>query len=229
MSIHGARTHSAIERAYEKTRDRTGPRDQAGPGDRNRGGAEDDVLLLTEMVTEDGSVVSLANDAADAPEADPPVFDVAAWHGARAIEDSEMAAAIALATGSSFTTMGLLMPLAITITYSKLAVINQAGPHHHLMIASIGAVLAGAIFGDHCSPISDTTVLSSIASGCTLEEHVWTQLPYALLTATVAMLAGDTLCSKLGLSPWLGLGIGVVLLFAVVRLLGKPVPKKVSG
>jgi len=91
MSIQSARTHSAIERAYEKTRDRTGSRDRID------GGVEDDVLLLTEMVAEDGSVVSLANAVADAPEAAPPVFDVAAWHGARAIEDSEMAAAVALA------------------------------------------------------------------------------------------------------------------------------------
>ena len=94
MSPRIARTQSAIERAYEKSLDRT------DPGDRIAGGAEDDVLLLTEVVAEDGSVVSLAEDAlgaADAPEAAPPAFDVAAWYSARAIEDSEMAAAVALA------------------------------------------------------------------------------------------------------------------------------------
>ena len=52
-------------------------------------------------------------------------------------------------------------------------------------------MLAGSIFGDHCSPISDTTILSSIASGCRHEEHVWTQLPYAVVTAIVAMGLGD--------------------------------------
>ena len=57
-----------------------------------------------------------------------------------------------------------------------------------LFYASVGSVLAGAIFGDHCSPISDTTVLSSIASGCTLESHVWTQLPYALTVGICATL-----------------------------------------
>lgn len=94
MSIPVARVESAIERAYEKTRDRSGRRDRPG------GRAEDDVLLLTEMIAEDGSVVSLANDVnhkANAPEAAPAVFDVAAWYGARAIADSEMAAAAVLA------------------------------------------------------------------------------------------------------------------------------------
>ncbi|QDU46070.1 Malate-2H(+)/Na(+)-lactate antiporter [Symmachiella dynata] len=101
-----------------------------------------------------------------------------------------LAGVISLATGSSFTTMGLLMPLAITITHSKLALLNQGDPSHHLMVASIGAVLSGAIFGDHCSPISDTTVLSSAATNCDHLDHVGTQVPYALTVAGVSLLFG---------------------------------------
>lgn len=132
-----------------------------------------------------------------------------------------LAAVIALSTGSSFTTMGLLMPLAITITYSKLALLNEASPHHHLMIASIGAVLAGAIFGDHCSPISDTTVLSSAATGCDHLAHVTTQIPYALTVAAVSLLLGYV---PIGLGyhflPAL-LPMGGVVLFLIVQFYGR--------
>ena len=95
-----------------------------------------------------------------------------------------------------------------------------------LFYASVGSVLAGAIFGDHCSPISDTTVLSSIASGCSLEAHVWTQLPYALIAAGAEIMLGDILCPRFGLSPWIGLGLGAVALFGVIRLAGR---RAVSG
>jgi len=88
-------------------------------------------------------------------------------------------------------------------------------------------VLAGAIFGDHCSPISDTTVLSSVASGCRHEEHVWTQIPYAVVTAIAAMGLGDVMCSVYG-QPWYyGLGAGAVFLLLVVLIFGrraKPLP-----
>ena len=60
----------------------------------------------------------------------------------------------------------------------------------HIMYSAISCVLAGAVWGDHCSPISDTTVLSSIASGCDHIEHVRTQLPYALLVGSVAIGVG---------------------------------------
>ncbi len=90
-----------------------------------------------------------------------------------------------------------------------------------LFYACVGSVLAGAIFGDHCSPISDTTVLSSVASGCRHEEHVWTQLPYAIVGAIAAMGLGDVLCSVYN-QPWYyGLGAGAILLTLIVLIIGR--------
>ena len=83
-------------------------------------------------------------------------------------------------------------------------------------------MLAGAIFGDHCSPISDTTVLSSTASGSDHVDHVRTQLPYALIVAGAAMAFGY-LPAGYGLSPLIGLVLASVVLAAVVRWVAKPV------
>ena len=88
------------------------------------------------------------------------------------------------------------------------------------MIGSVGGVLAGAIFGDHCSPISDTTILSSQASGCDHVEHVRTQLPYALLVGAVSIVLG-TLPVGFGVSPWLLLPTGTVMLIVAMFVLGK--------
>jgi len=90
-----------------------------------------------------------------------------------------------------------------------------------LFYASVGSVLAGSVFGDHCSPISDTTVLSAIASECTLEEHVWTQLPYALIVAIAAMAVGDVMSSYYGYPWYQGLGAGAVLILLLVLIIGR--------
>ena len=81
-------------------------------------------------------------------------------------------------------------------------------------------MLAGAVFGDHCSPISDTTILSSLATGADHVDHVRTQLPYALTVAGVALLLGY-LPAGWGLSPWLSLAAGLVVLLVVVLRLGR--------
>jgi Na+/H+ antiporter NhaC len=87
---------------------------------------------------------------------------------------------------------------------------------------SLGAVLDGAIFGDHCSPISDTTIMSSIASSCKLIDHVRTQLPYSLLVAAIALLCAYA-PSALGLAPkWsllLAVTIMACILLAATRLM----------
>ncbi len=134
------------------------------------------------------------------------------------------AAVISFATGTSWGTMGILCPLTVEISARLMTGLEQ-GEALALFYASVGSVLAGAVFGDHCSPISDTTVLSSIASGCRHEEHVWTQIPYALVAAIGAMALGDVLCSVYK-QPWyLGLGAGVVFLLLVVYVAGRrPVP-----
>ncbi len=134
------------------------------------------------------------------------------------------AAGISFATGTSWGTMGILCPLTVEIA-ARLATDLEPAVATNLFYASVGSVLAGAVFGDHCSPISDTTVLSSMAAGCKHEEHVWTQLPYALLAAVAAMGLGDVMCNVYQ-QPWyygLGAGAGFLLLF--VFIVGRrPVP-----
>jgi Na+/H+ antiporter NhaC len=102
-----------------------------------------------------------------------------------------LAAMTAFATGTSWGTMSILIPLAVPIAFG---LAQDAGfdpaAAHRILLGAISSVLAGAIFGDHCSPISDTTVLSSMASGCDHVDHVRTQLPYALAVALVAMGTG---------------------------------------
>lgn len=136
-----------------------------------------------------------------------------------------LASAVAFSTGTSWGTMGILMPLAIQVTYRLLSVNSgetSADVEHPIMIAAIGSVLAGAIFGDHCSPISDTTVLSSQASGCDHMAHVWTQIPYALFVATIAVICG-TLPIGWGISVWPVLGTGAALLVIGLLLMGRTV------
>ena len=129
-------------------------------------------------------------------------------------------ALISFATGTSWTTMGILCPVTVTVAAHLLSgVPPETGLP--LFYSAVGSVLAGSIFGDHCSPISDTTVLSSIASGCPHEEHVWTQLPYALLTALVAILVGNVLRDVYGQPWWVGMIAGAVILWILVLLIGR--------
>jgi Na+/H+ antiporter NhaC len=125
-----------------------------------------------------------------------------------------LGAGIAFATGSSWSTMSILLPLVVGLAYTLGEQTPELGGHA-LLILSIGAVLEGSIFGDHCSPLSDTTVLSSTASATDLMDHVHTQLPYALLAMGVSVLCGYLPSTFLGWSPWacLALGIGALLLF----------------
>lgn len=92
-----------------------------------------------------------------------------------------IAGAMAFSTGTSWGSFGLLLPIAGQIMTNV-----QGGDE--LLLASFGAVLAGAVLGDHCSPISDTTILSSTGSGANVITHVTTQLPYALVSGTIALL-----------------------------------------
>jgi len=133
-----------------------------------------------------------------------------------------LAAIAAFATGSSWGAMGILFPLVMPLTWAVMIKQGQAGPDDmHILYSSISAVLAGAVWGDHCSPISDTTIMSSLASGCDHIEHVRTQMPYAITVGAVAVLFGSLLTS-LGPPWWLGMTLGLVVLWLILRFYGEP-------
>lgn len=131
-----------------------------------------------------------------------------------------LAAVVAFSTGTSWGTMGILVPMVIQTTDALLSGGSGLSANDPILLCSIGGVLAGAVFGDHCSPISDTTVLSSQSSGCDHLAHVWTQMPYALLAGIVSVLLG-TLPLGFGVSVWLLLPLQIASLVVLMRLLGK--------
>jgi Na+/H+ antiporter NhaC len=130
-----------------------------------------------------------------------------------------MSAVVAFATGTSWGTMSILLPLVVGMSYSMGETSDLGGML--LMAMSIGAVLEGSIFGDHCSPISDTTVLSSTASASDHIDHVRTQMPYAVLVMLVAISIGYLPCAFTGAHPFVSLSGAAALLAAIVFLLGK--------
>jgi Na+/H+ antiporter NhaC len=134
-----------------------------------------------------------------------------------------LAAITAFSTGTSWGTMGILIPLAVPTAFGVATSSGFDAQHANaILLCSISAVLAGAIFGDHCSPISDTTVLSSMASGCDHVDHVRTQLPYALLAGLVALATGYV-PAGFGVPPLLCLAAGMIVLAVLLRVLGHPV------
>ena len=128
-----------------------------------------------------------------------------------------LGAIISFATGTSYGTMGILMPLTIPLAYS----ISQ---EPLFLSINIGAVLTGAIFGDHCSPISDTTILSSMGASCDHIDHVNTQLFYAVPVAIIAILFGYIPVS-LGMPVWISLLTGSGIVFLLIFFVGKKIDK----
>ncbi len=122
---------------------------------------------------------------------------------------------VAFSTGTSFGTTAIMIPIAF-----PLAMGVTGGEVNSLVIATIASVTCGAIFGDHCSPISDTTIMSSMGSGSDLMDHVRTQIPYAVTAAAVAAVCGF-LPAAAGISPIILIPIGIIVLWVIVRLLGK--------
>src|SRR6056297_1049185 len=133
-----------------------------------------------------------------------------------------VAALTAFSTGSSWGTMGILLPLMVPLAWALMAAQGMAGPEHlPILYATVASVMGGAVWGDHCSPISDTTILSSMASQCDHIEHVRTQLPYALLAGAAALLFG-ALPAGFGVPWWVGLTLGAAVLIGIVRWKGQP-------
>ncbi|MGL6107283.1 Na+/H+ antiporter NhaC family protein [Romboutsia sp.] len=131
-----------------------------------------------------------------------------------------LGAIISFSTGTAYGTMGILMPLAVPLAHS----IN---PEMSFIIVSTSAVLTGAIFGDHCSPISDTTILSSMGAGCNHIDHVKTQMPYALFVAVITVVFGY-IPAGFGLPAYIVLPISLVAIFLGVQILGKRVDIEVD-
>ena len=131
-----------------------------------------------------------------------------------------LAGAIAFATGTSWGTFGVLVPIAVTIL----------GGSGTLTLITVSATLGGAVYGDHISPISDTTILASAGAECNHVDHVNTQLPYATLIAVIAaisyVVAG--LCATMGglLSALIMWAVALVLFFAAVLFIKMLAKKK---
>jgi len=134
-----------------------------------------------------------------------------------------VAAAVSFSTGTSWGTMTILTPLTIPLVIQITQFHDiSAAAQHSILLSGIAAILSGAVFGDHSSPISDTTIMSSMASTADHVDHVRTQLPYAMTVAAVCMLLGYV-PAALGLPVPAVLLICLVVVFLIVRFLGKPV------
>ena len=134
-----------------------------------------------------------------------------------------MAAATAFATGTSWGTMAIMTPIFLPLTWAILLAHGQTDiGHYYVLYSTVACILSGAVWGDHCSPISDTTILSSMAAGCNHIDHVLTQIPYALIVGLVAILFG-TLPAGFGFPWWGSLIISTIILCLILRLFGKKV------
>jgi Na+/H+ antiporter NhaC len=137
-----------------------------------------------------------------------------------------IAGVIAFSTGTSWGTMAILMPIVIPLAYQLPALNADIDPalQSVIFLSSIASILAGATFGDHCSPISDTTILSSMASGADHIDHVKTQLPYAFIAAGVSIIFGY-LPAGYGFYGWESLLAGTAAIILIVRFMGKKVDR----
>lgn len=122
---------------------------------------------------------------------------------------------LAFATGTSWGTFGILIPIVVDAFSST---------NHTLMIISISACMAGAVCGDHCSPISDTTIMASAGAQCNHVNHVSTQLPYAILAAAVSFVS--YIIAGFIQNAWISLPIAVILMLGVLFLLKKVLPSE---
>lgn len=130
-----------------------------------------------------------------------------------------LAALVSFATGTSWGTMAILFPLVIPLAH-EIAPGNEG-----ILLGTVSSILAGSVWGDHCSPISDTTILSSMATSCDHMDHVRTQLPYALVVGAVSLLCGEIPVAAGWYGPWVGLAVGAMVMIVVFELLSRPVAR----
>ena len=137
-----------------------------------------------------------------------------------------VAIGLAFATGTSWGTFGILIPIVTSVFEAELANVSQTGEIPSMVIICISACLAGAVCGDHCSPISDTTIMASTGAQCDHVNHVSTQLPYALTVAAVCVVG--YLLSGFVHNVFIVLGFSVALMLAVLFAIRFFVKKKES-
>ena len=134
-----------------------------------------------------------------------------------------LAAVVAFSTGSSWGTMAIIYPLMLPSSWAiclaaGIPEVETLSIFHNV----VACVLAGAVLGDHCSPISDTTILSSLASSCNHINHVRTQMPYALTVGAVAVVFG-TIPAAYGVPFWITVPVGILTLYLIIGKFGKKV------
>lgn len=125
---------------------------------------------------------------------------------------------IAFSTGTSWGTTAILMPIAVPLVYEL-----SGGDTGTILMATIGAVFTGAVFGDHCSPISDTTIMSSMASASDHIDHVKTQIPYSLTVAVIAVIVGYLPAALIGINPVISIVLGLAASYFVINKFGEEV------
>lgn len=138
-----------------------------------------------------------------------------------------VAIGLAFATGTSWGTFGILIPIVTSVFEAELANVSQTGEIPSMVIICISACLAGAVCGDHCSPISDTTIMASTGAQCDHVNHVSTQLPYALTVAAVCVVG--YLLSGFVHNVFIVLGFSAALMLAVLFAIRFFVKRKEGG
>ena len=132
------------------------------------------------------------------------------------------AGAISFSTGSSWATMSILVPVVVPMAMHLLNMSPNATVESPIFLATFASVLSGSVFGDHCSPISDTTILSSTACASDHIDHVKTQMPYALTVGILSLTLG-CLGIGFGIPVWVILLSGTAIIWAIMHFIGKPI------
>ena len=130
-----------------------------------------------------------------------------------------LAALVSFATGTSWGTMAILFPLVVPLAH------EIAPGSEGILLGTVSSILAGSVWGDHCSPISDTTILSSMATSCDHMDHVRTQLPYCLAVGLVSLLCAEIPVAAGWYGPWAGLMVGAIVMIVAFELVSRPVAR----
>jgi len=138
------------------------------------------------------------------------------------------AAAISFSTGTSWATMSILVPIVMPMAIQLIQGTPNEVVASPIFISTFAAILSGSVLGDHCSPISDTTILSSTASGSDHIDHVRTQLPYALTVGAIALVVGYLLIGYGG-NVSISIILGIILSFAAIMIFGKPIRRDMEN